>query len=1252
MNFPRDDRSLSRFCGWWDTSAAILLVGTAVVLLAGYGNGLSAREIDFNQDIRPLLSDNCFACHGPDKNTREADLRLDIRDEALKSYDGVRPIIPGKADSSEVILRIFTEDEDDVMPPPKTGKKLTAAQKAMLKQWVNEGAVYQEHWSFQPLQKAGAPEISSGNYGNDLTDIDRILLKRLNERGLDFSDEADPVTLIRRLSFDLLGLPAKWEWVDQFRRNPSDEVYLRIVEEMLASPHFGERMAVFWLDLVRYADTIGYHSDSHREVSGFRDYVVNAFNTNKRYDQFTVEQLAGDLLPGDDTWQRIASGYNRLLQTTEEGGAQAKEYRAIYAADRVRNVSGVWLGTTLGCAQCHDHKYDPFTAHDFYSMAAFFSDINEPAVGRQNPNFDVPDLTIDSRMNELESRKAYLASAGVRLSTAQVFQFKSVEPVKQSSQFINLGDAGSEAEHSSKMPITLGSLGASGTEPVSKELSDEGLRSIAESFRPVNESIEWRGVTSSGQGENLFVVVRVMGEDNNQSGATMSVTLGGAEVVSGFSPSALAGSGNPVLIDLSGANSGDNHEISFEVSGSGRVVLCGIGSWGGIPDSMAFTLAKADQLASEIGQGEEAVRVIKPTRLASSGGADLKDLGDGSYLSTGANPDKDTYTVTIPVEKGFKSHGVFLEALRHDSLENKSLSRANGNFVLTEFEAYLVAGESRKKIELGKPFASFEQSGWPVVNTIDGKSNTGWAVEGWQKIDDRKAVFPFKSPVSPESDATIEVVLKHESAHTKHNIGRFRLSMLTRPVSKLDDIQPLAPEIAGAIREIKDLDATNTNPSALIQLVGFAREKSSSFSDLRNEIAGVDKSIGEIKKRKRTMLVVDRVEPRMTRVLPRGNWLDDSGEEVLPAVPAFLPQGSVFAKREDAKKRASRLELAQWIMDRENPLTSRAFANRVWKIFFGYGISRNLEDLGGQGQPPTHPLLLDYLADRFMESGWNIKDFVRMLVISRAYRQTSTPTEWLQINDPGNRLFARQSRFRVDAEFVRDTALSVSGLLVDKVGGGNARPYQPAGYWQHLNFPKRKYQADDGEGLYRRGLYTFWCRTFLHPAMLAFDAPSREECTAERPRSNTPQQALVLLNDIEFVEAANALADAAIYDLATNKALSGKLPVDLATGGVPQYEVMAYDTSSYNRWSWPELVIQRMFERATGRFADSEELSVLKSLYLSELGRFKADVEGAKALLGTGKNTIFVNDTNAAGKAALANVARAIMNLYETTARY
>jgi hypothetical protein len=828
----------------------------------------SAAKVEFNRDIRPILSDKCFFCHGPDPKHREADLRLDLRDAATAEHDGHRAIAPGDVSKSELVARITSADADTLMPPAESNKKLSPAEIDLLKRWIAQGADYQIHWAYTPIEKPAVPKAGQGWARND---VDRLLADRLDREKLKPAAEADPRTLVRRLYLDLTGLPPTAEEVDAFTEQADREAaYEALVDKLLASPAYAERMTAWWLDLVRYADTVGYHGDQDVTVWPFRDYVIQAFQTDLPFDQFTLEQLAGDLLPNSTRTQKVASGYNRLGMMTAEGGAQDKEYLAKYSAERVRNASGVWLGATMGCCECHDHKFDPYTARDFYSFAAFFADLNEKGF------------------------------------------------------------------------------------------------------------------------------------------------YGGAHAD---------------------------------------------GKWG-------------------------------PRILLSTPEQEAK---------------------------------------------------------LAQFDADLKA--IQKEIDAASPEAKRLFAAWE-------KENSGEAAAKLKKAPDDVAAA-LKNPAAKRN------------AQLNDKIYAYFL-------------QSTQPKLAEQTAKLKKLQTERTQFDATIP----------------------------------STLVAEAVTPREIRVLARGNWMDQTGEIVTPAVPAFLPQPA--SQSADKSARLTRADLARWITSADNPLTPRVFANRLWAMLFGVGLSKRLDDLGAQGEPPVHPELLDYLAADFRD-GRSFRRTIKLIVLSSAYRQSSVGSKESHERDPYNRLAARQGRFRLPAESVRDSALAVSGLLSKTVGGRSCRPYQPAGYYSQLNFPKREYQEDTGENLWRRSVYTHWQRTFLHPAMVAFDAPSREECTCERVRSSTPLQSLVLLNDPEFVEAARALAERTLR------------------------ETRSGPVKSEGRLSF-------LFRAALQREPTADESKILLGLYDRHRADFTADSTASAALVDVGARPVPA-DLDAANLAAWTSVARAVLNTHEFVTR-
>ena len=1021
-------------------------------------------KVNFTRDIRPILSDKCFACHGPDENTRKAKLRLDIREDAIKDLSGSRAIVPGEPEASELVFRLHSKDKDELMPPSKTGKVLTTEQKKIIETWINEGAKYEEHWSFRPIASPTLPVKHSSSHH-----VDRFIEDSLNKEKLTLSPEADRITLLRRLYFDLIGISPTPKEAELFLKDSSQKAYEQLVDRLLGDERFGERMAVNWLDLVRFADTIGYHSDNFMEVSAYREYVINAFNENLPYDRFVIENIAGDLIPEASNRQKVASGYNRLLQTTQEGGAQPDEYVTIYQADRVRNFGNVWLAATTGCAQCHDHKYDPFTIKDFYSLAAFFADIKERPVGRRTPNLTFPTTEQESQLKELENR----------LAQAE----KTVEERKKE------------------------------TDRKKKEMLSK-LHDMVDKVAYAEPKSD-----SSADSERIFV------EDAPPSDATLVEEW------------KIAQAPDPVF------------------SGKKSIVREGVGN-----NQHFFWQSKSPY---EIAKGE-----------------------DEFFAYVFLDPIEPPKQVMLQFNDGTWEHRAYWGKSLIPYGKENTVGKVNmgplpktGEWIRLSVSAKKVGLKPKAKVN-GIAFTQFDgKIFWDkigVKSTRDPRNNPAFSLAKWTESIKSSKNFPAdlvkvaKKSSKDRSDKDIKLLRRHFLAY----------------------VFPMVPE------EIKKFRTDSK------KLEGESTRSAQELKKARDAVANAKKGF-------RTMLVSQAGPPRMVKILPRGNWLDKSGEEVQPAIPEFM------GKLETGDKIANRMDLAKWVVSKENPLTARAFVNRTWKLFFGYGLSRRMDDLGGQGEPPTHPELLDHLASEFRDGGWDVKSLIRNIVTSKAYRQDSLPRGNLAKDDPENRYYARQSRFRVDAEFVRDSALSISGLLVQKIGGKSVKPYQPAGYWQHLNFPARKWQAGKGDELYRRSLYTFVCRSFPHPAMVAFDAPSREECAAERPRSNIPQQALVLLNDPVFVEAAKSLAERLLK------------------------EGEATDTKR----------LEKIFSIALTRKPTKQEQIILLDHLAEQRKRYKEDEKSAIELLSTGAKPVD-KSLHSSELAAWTSVSRAMLNLYETTGRF
>lgn len=953
---------------------------------------VATAQVKFNRDVRPIMSDTCFRCHGPDSKTRMAGLRLDVRDDALKATkSGITPIVPGDAEKSAIISRIFATEPAKIMPPKHVHKDLTQAQKDTIRKWVAEGATYEGHWAYEPIKKPTPPEVAGNLVRNP---IDNFIQDRLRQEGLQPSPEADKRTLLRRVTLDLTGIPPTPQEVEAFLKDESPNAYEVVVDRLLASPRHAEMQTMRWLDAVRYGDTAGFHGDNPWPAWPYRDYVLRSFRENKPFDQFTREQFAGDLLPNATRDQIVAATFNRLNKASAEGGLQPKEYLAKYGADRVRTTSTVWLGATVGCAECHDHKFDPYLAKDFYSMKAFFADIKETGL--------IPDRGV------------------------KAWGSKMLLPTPEQEAKL--------AEYDEQIAAATKALSVK-----AKALEEERW--------------DW---------EEQLVARHRKGDLAWRYQRPISATAANGTTLTIY---------NDEPIDA-----------VFYLFGS---------------------------VYSE------------------------RKKADGLIVASGENPDNETYTVTFKPGQGtWTSFGI--DVHQDESLPGNRVARGGDRFTLTEVEAETSDGRQVEFVmatshEFGEPI---EQA---AMFAIDRNPETGWGVSFGEARNPFLALR-LKEKLTTSADTVITLRLKHDSAYRRATIGRFRVALSSAEYSA-----PETGESAAKFR-LKDKDESVLTlslaadlgvPPAVLSAIKIPEEERTEeqskeienfflftrpdFQPALIELAKLKAARNLLEASIPTVLRTERVRPRVTRILARGNFLDESGAVVEPAIP------QIFGTLKPSGRRATRVDLANWLVSKDNPLTPRVFVNRTWREFFGAGLSKVLEDLGSQGEMPSHPELLDWLASEFLQN-WDVNRVVRTIVTSHTYRQSSAPTPALEQKDPYNRLLARQSRFRVDAEVVHDIALSVADLLKERFGGPSVKPYQPYGYYATLNFPKRDYSASRGDDLYRRALYTHWQRTFLHPSLLAFDAPSREECTVNRTASNTPLQALVLLNDPIFVEAAEVFA--------------------------------------------------------------------------------------------------------------------------------
>lgn len=858
--------------------------------------GVAAEPVQFSREVLPILSTTCYACHGPDEHERKGKLRLDLEEDAKKEHDDGFPIVPGQPEKSTILTRILSKDPDDVMPPPKAHKTVKPEQIETLRRWISEGAKWGRHWSFEPVVK---PVIPAGENG-----IDALVKAQLTKKGLALRPAAAPQTLVRRLLLDLIGVPPTPEIADQFAANASPEAYAKLVDELLAKPQFGEHWARMWLDLMRYADTKGYEKDMGRTMWPWRDWVVKSLNDDMSLEQFTVEQLAGDLLPNPTEQQLIATACHRNTMSNDEGGTDDEEFRQVAVKDRIDTTMQVWMGLTMGCAKCHTHKYDPISQNEYYRLYALFN---------QTEDADRPD---DSPVMTLQ------------------------------------------------LPVDQSKLAPLETK----------LKELTAAKQPLEKVYE------------------------DQAAAQEKL----------------------------------------------------------------WTVAKIDYLKAE--------------------GATLTAQADGSVLAGGPSPERDIYTVTLTLPAGMW-RSLRLEALPEQGFVGRS--KQDPNFVVSELT--IQQADSNDNLSLTNAQSGFAQGGWPVGGAIDGKPATGWAVSP-RKSERHVATFDFTTPLVVASATKLRVSLSQQYGG-QLTLAKFRLAFTTADAKQLATTK-LSPDLAKA----------------------------------RDAVAKTEAEIKKLKDggpRLPIMRELASTKQRVTKIHKRGNFLDP-GETVVAGVPeAFhtMPKEAPM----------NRLGVARWLTSKENPLTPRVWANRIWARVFGVGIVETEEDFGALGAVPTNPALLDWLAAEYRDGGWSLKRLLKSIVLSETYRQASESNAALLQADPRNLLLSRGARFRLGAEAIRDQALGAAGLLSSKMAGPPVMPPQPAGLWRST-YSGQKWIDAEGEDRYRRGLYTYLKRTTPYPTMTTFDGGSGEVCQIRRIRTNTPLQALVTMNDPVYMEAAGALAARMVKD--------------------------------------------------------------------------------------------------------------------------
>ena len=967
---------------------------------------LSSQQIDFNRDIRPILSAQCFSCHGPDAANRKTRMRLDLESGArIDLGKGRYPIIPGDPEKSEILRRVASHDPATRMPPAYAGRApLKDAEIARIRLWIAQGGHWQPFWSFLPSVRPALPPVRETVWVRN--PIDRFILNRLEREGLHPAAEADKATLIRRVTLDLTGLPPTPAEVEAFLNDPSPDAYGRVVDRLLASPRYGERMAFRWMEAARYGDTNGYQTDGPRDMWRWRDWVIVAFNRNMPYNQFTIEQLAGDLLPNASLDQRIATGFNRNHRTSGEGGIIPEEYRVEYVADRVQTTATVWMGLTVGCARCHDHKYDPIPQKDFYRLFAYFNQVPDEKgfawnYGNEDPLVKAPlpdqsrNLTeLDRRIAEAERR---FEAQRPQLRKAQRRWERSLAQAQKSRQ---------EEEQSGADPLVR-------ARPPGRALAP------AQSSDPItnaNWTIKEGLVFQSGKD-----ALRVEG------GAT-----GGSPADQG---------GRPTISQERSHHFDGTHYLEAD---------------GKVAD---FDYLQPFTLAAWIQPGAATGAIVSHAEDYFEG------MGHGLYLIDGK--------IRLHIIRRWTDLGIRVETA--------------APIPLGQWQHVLVTYDGKRKASGVKIYLNgqaletrilFDQNTEPIHHPKTPlRIGAGGGLRFLGSIAD---VAIYNRALAPEEAAAISV---------RESVARI-----------------------AAIPEPQRSRAQSAKLAAYFLETAAPREIRNALGDLKSLRSERQQFYDSIP----TVMVMADGASRDTFVLKRGAY-DAPGEKVTAGVPEVLAPAR-------AGSTDNRLGLARWLVDRANPLTARVTVNRFWQSYFGFGIVKTVDDFGAQGEFPVHPELLDWLATEFMESGWNVKALQKTIVMSATYRQSSRVSAELLQKDPDNRLLARGPRFRLGPEVIRDQALAVSGLLAEKLGGPSVKPYQPAGLWQELGGGSG-YKQDQGEGLYRRSLYTYWKRTVAPPYMTNFDSPNREQCTVFENRTNSPLQALDLMNDVTFLEAARKLAE-------------------------------------------------------------------------------------------------------------------------------
>ena len=1152
----------------------------------------STPAVDFARTVFPILQERCVECHGPEK--QKSGLRLDGRQAALAGGKSGAGILPHKPAESALLARVSSNDPDEVMPPK--GDRLTPNQVASFRAWIEHGAVWPEgvgaqvtaprkHWAYEPPIHRDPPQVRHRNWARQ--PLDAFVLARLEREHLSPSPEADRATLLRRVTLDLTGLPPTVAELDAFLKDHRKGAYERVVDRLLASPHYGERWARPWLDLARYADTNGYEADQRRSNWLYRDWVIEALNQDMPFDEFTIEQLAGDLLPSATVDQRIATGFHRNTMVNTEGGTDDEEFRVAAVIDRVNTTFEVWMGTTMGCCQCHSHKYDPFTQKEYYRLFAFLNQTKD--TGRENkPQLEVPTPAQAAKRAELKAKIEPLQKT-LDTSTPALEEAQTRWEAAATSNRVAIGESWvtlAPTAMSASGGVTLGLLadqsvlaGGPSTDTNVYELTAQTSAETLTALRIETLADEHQpegGAGRSAKGNFVLTEVEIEARPlvERPIAQASQPQLGPWHVIGPFQAGSMEEAFKKDFPPEKELNLAKTYE-------DGKLRWVEKPEWA---DGTVHPLA-----------GENVATYLHRTITAREAAPLLVSLGSDDGIQVWLNGEK------LLSKNVARAAAADQETVRLDLTEGENHLLLKINNGGGGYGFYFAVSQDQSGIyrwDLAEGYSDVSEPKFEAKAAFDGDAKTGWTGGDLDATNraNHYAVFALAKPVHCVGGAGLKVRLRQESPLKEHLLGRFRLSLSTaRP-----EAHAAWARLPLATRKLLEIPRDKLSEEQRKELAAYYRSIDPALDPVRMEIA-------ELKKQEPkdviSSLVLEAVDkPRTTYFLKRGSFMN-KGEEVTPGVPAVLhplPPDQPL----------DRLSFARWVASPDNPLVGRVTMNRVWSQYFGRGLVETSDDFGLQGEPPSHPELLDWLATEWVRQKWSLKAMHRILVTSATYRQSSAVSADLAVRDPFNRLLARGPRFRMEAEMLRDYALAVSGLLNPKIGGPSVFPYQPEGVWSNPYSEDKWVVSKDGDQ-FRRGLYTFWRRTAPYASFMVFDAPSREVSCERRPRTNTPLQALATLNDPAFTAAAVALARKIVAD-----------------GGRTDRERLVY-----------------AFRRCLGRAPTRDEERVLTSLWKTARDRFIAEPDKAKATL-----QILPGEAHGdpADVAAWFVVANALLNLDET----